>query len=676
MKYLVLAFSCFLGCLVHTDADAAADSDIQKAMAAVSASEYETAFQIFLELAGQGDALAQAHLGYMYQVGEGVKRDLTQSVRWYRHAAEQGNRDAQYNLGVAYFFGEGVQSDLALANFWYRKAAEQAQLPAQFSLGLSYQRGEGVAKDLVQAREWFERAGTGGYVRAQLQLARHYDAGSDEVPDYAKAAKWYRAAAEQGNADAQYRLGELYLEGQGVPENRDEARDWFAQALQNQHPDASQALIEIDIGNIASSRKGDDAGEATLPMPQSITRGEPPPPSPPVAQSKNAPPDGERNEPGDAYIPAAFDPDTPAPAAETVQPSSTIVPVTLDEDDGYGDDAGETTSPMPQSITRGEPPPPPSPSVAKSGNAPSQSERNQPTDAYIQTPVEDTGVPVDTVGEAADEDFMGETFERLFDTHTATRSADTPALNEAKQQGQSREQALSRLSRLAEQGDSEAQYRLGEQYLSSQSAQPDPALASHWFALAADQGHRPARKALETLQNQTPSLRRLGNGLSGTTVSWAVDPSYLGVPESALKTYQQGMAYAHGRGVRQSNEAAFAEYLKSAQQGYPPAQYQVGLAYVYGEGVAPDQGQAAMWYTRAASRGYGLAQRNLANMYRQGAEGIPRDLVQAHAWYSVLAKAGNPQDASQRDTLRHQLTEQQAQQSTTLAKEILATLSP
>jgi TPR repeat protein len=57
-------------------------------------------------------------------------------------------------LGFCYNRGEGVAKDMEEAVKWYRKAAEQTYAPAQFNLGLCYSTGQGVAKDYVEAYKW------------------------------------------------------------------------------------------------------------------------------------------------------------------------------------------------------------------------------------------------------------------------------------------------------------------------------------------------------------------------------------------------------------------------------------------------------------------------------------------------------------------------------------------
>ena len=49
--------------------------------------------------AEQGDAQAQADLGFRHSTGQGVPQDDVQAVAWYRKAADQGYAGAQFNLG-------------------------------------------------------------------------------------------------------------------------------------------------------------------------------------------------------------------------------------------------------------------------------------------------------------------------------------------------------------------------------------------------------------------------------------------------------------------------------------------------------------------------------------------------------------------------------------------------
>ena len=73
-------------------------ADFDKGFSAYQKGDYATALPEWTPLAEQGYATAQHNLGVMYANGEGVEKNLTEAMKWYRKAAEQGNENALNNL--------------------------------------------------------------------------------------------------------------------------------------------------------------------------------------------------------------------------------------------------------------------------------------------------------------------------------------------------------------------------------------------------------------------------------------------------------------------------------------------------------------------------------------------------------------------------------------------------
>jgi TPR repeat protein len=67
----------------------------------------------------------------MYEHGWGVSQNYAEAMKWYRKAAEQGEATAQANLGFMYDRGQGVTEDVTQAAMWFSKAAEQGKAAAQ-----------------------------------------------------------------------------------------------------------------------------------------------------------------------------------------------------------------------------------------------------------------------------------------------------------------------------------------------------------------------------------------------------------------------------------------------------------------------------------------------------------------------------------------------------------------
>ena len=124
--------------------------------------------------AEQGDDLAQLRLGNCYENGDGVEKNLSEAVKWWRKAAEQGNAQAQCYLGICYYNGDEVEKNLSEAVKWYRKAAEQGNAQAQYNLGICYYNGQGMIQNNIKAYAWIAVAsanGDDGATKA-LQLLR------------------------------------------------------------------------------------------------------------------------------------------------------------------------------------------------------------------------------------------------------------------------------------------------------------------------------------------------------------------------------------------------------------------------------------------------------------------------------------------------------------------------
>jgi len=131
--------------------------------AAYQQGDFQKAYRLWLPLAEQGNVVAQANVSTLYLYGQGVAKDLRESMKWCRKAAEQGWRDAQFNLGVGYEHGQGVGQDYAEAAKWYLKAADQDETAAQINLGALYEAGKGVRMNKVQALKWYLIAAQRGY---------------------------------------------------------------------------------------------------------------------------------------------------------------------------------------------------------------------------------------------------------------------------------------------------------------------------------------------------------------------------------------------------------------------------------------------------------------------------------------------------------------------------------
>ena len=113
-----------------------------------------------------GDSYTQIQFGMAREFGQGLPKDETAAVDWYRKAANLGNPQGEFRLGWLLHQGRGVPRDTAEAAAWYRKAAEANIAIAQNNLGVLLERGDGVPADPVEAYKWYCVA-----AKAQLPIA-------------------------------------------------------------------------------------------------------------------------------------------------------------------------------------------------------------------------------------------------------------------------------------------------------------------------------------------------------------------------------------------------------------------------------------------------------------------------------------------------------------------------
>ena len=192
------------------------------------------------------NAEEQFRLGESYAKGDGVAKDDSEAVKWYRKAAEQNLDMAQFKLGICYYRGDGVAQNQTEAVKWFRKAAEKGYAEAQCDLGICYSQGDGVEQDQTEAFKWYHKAAEQGHADAQVLLAGCYFRGDGVEKNKEATLKWYRKAAEQGNAEAQYLLARCYASsGFGVEKNKVATLKWTRKAAEQGYKSAQSLLGDI-----------------------------------------------------------------------------------------------------------------------------------------------------------------------------------------------------------------------------------------------------------------------------------------------------------------------------------------------------------------------------------------------------------------------------------------------
>lgn len=98
---------------------------VQAGKLALERKDFVQALRLLLHCAEQGNAEAQANIGFLFFMGEGTKRDIPKAVAWLTKAAEQGRGEAAHNLGTLYLTCEpDMPRNPEASTKWYLKAKE------------------------------------------------------------------------------------------------------------------------------------------------------------------------------------------------------------------------------------------------------------------------------------------------------------------------------------------------------------------------------------------------------------------------------------------------------------------------------------------------------------------------------------------------------------------------
>ncbi len=227
----------------------------------------------YQQAAELGNTFAMFNLGLFYKKGTGVEKDIHKAIDYYRKAAESGHAGAMRKLGFCYEKGIGVEKDIHKAIDYYRKAADAGDTTAINNLGFCYEKGIGVEKDLHKAIDYYQKAAELGNELAMFNLGICYKKGTGVEKDLHKAIDYYQKAAELGNERAMFNLGICYKKGTGVEKDLHKAIDFYQKAAELGHAGAMRKLgfcfekgvgVEKDIHKaIDYYRKAADAGDTT-----------------------------------------------------------------------------------------------------------------------------------------------------------------------------------------------------------------------------------------------------------------------------------------------------------------------------------------------------------------------------------------------------------------------------
>lgn len=146
---------------------------------------------------------------------------------------------------------------------------------------------------------------------------------------------------------------------------------------------------------------------------------------------------------------------------------------------------------------------------------------------------------------------------------------------------------------LAEDGNADAMYRLGEIYFYGENgAEIDYDKSLYWMTKAADEEYYDALKFLMFMHYVDASPYEFDFAKSIEYAKKVLEQN----PEDSDAMFTIGYCYTvGGYGIELDYEEAVKWYTKAAELGEPDAMYNLALCYYYGYGVEVDQEKGDMW---------------------------------------------------------------------------------
>ena len=189
------------------------------------------------------------------------------------------------------------------------------------------------------------------------------------------------------------------------------------------------------------------------------------------------------------------------------------------------------------------------------------------------------------------------------------------------------------LIKAAEQGNADAQYKLGLSYEYGDRVEQNYVKAAHWYILSSNRGNANAKFNLANMYE---------NGLGVSRNLREAADLYQSAAQQGHSNAQLSYALClkNGRGTEEDKYQAVKWFVKASEKGNAGAIYNLGLCFEFGEGVDRDLSRALQLYLAAANQNYADAQNALANCYMSGT-GVPANYTEAVRWYSKAARNGN-----------------------------------
>lgn len=204
-------------------------------------------------------------LEYYYAMGQDAiaLENYDDAVIYFRKAANMGAGEAVSEicqLGYRFERGEGMEKDLVRARECYEVSAEYGDSDGALHAGKLYLSGVGKEKpNGRKAKKLLEKASDAGSGEAAGLLAKIYDEGTLGRVNAKKAFQYYLLAAERGEPQAMLMTGLFYAQGVSTSKDLDAAEMWIRKGASAGDTDGRETLrtfLSVAATEYATGRAG------------------------------------------------------------------------------------------------------------------------------------------------------------------------------------------------------------------------------------------------------------------------------------------------------------------------------------------------------------------------------------------------------------------------------------
>ncbi len=196
------------------------------------------------------EAMIQFFIGRCYLHGFCTEPNLERAIGWLKEAVRSNSAYAAHTLGYLYETGNGVNKDIDMAIDLYKIAGEKGFSKGYLSIAIYNSQlitAPKLAKQNLQTVfEFYKKAAELGDLVADNEMGiLHIQGFEYDFPNYADAATCFQAGADKGNPDAILNLANCYYSGVGVERNLIKAENYFSLLLSHEGDLAAQAAYGL-----------------------------------------------------------------------------------------------------------------------------------------------------------------------------------------------------------------------------------------------------------------------------------------------------------------------------------------------------------------------------------------------------------------------------------------------